>query len=123
MPDGLLIVSLLSIFAGVVCFQKGKNLFGWLGIAGLVPPLAPFLAPIAVVGALRIARPNSAWAVKRYLPGQMQIARDRFPEDAVPVEETVPIAERSRQDDLTPAITQPKPERTPRRHRYQGLPV
>ena len=93
MPDGLLIVSLLSIFAGVVCFQKGKNVFGWLGIAGLIPPLAPFLAPMAVVGALRIAKPNSAWAVKRYMPGQMQIARDRFPEVAVPVEETGPVAE------------------------------
>ncbi|HEX9658687.1 MAG TPA: hypothetical protein VGA18_00240, partial [Rhodothermales bacterium] len=93
MPDELLIVSLLSVFAGAICFQKGKNVFGWLGIAGLIPPLAPFLAPIAVVGALRTAKPNSAWAVKRYMPGQMQIARDRFPGNTVPFEETVPVAE------------------------------
>jgi hypothetical protein len=109
MPEGLLIISLLSAFAGVVCLQKGKNVFGWLGIAGLIPALAPFLAPIAVVGALRIAKPNSAWAVRRYMPEEMQIARDRFPEVAASIEETVPAGEETAPVETISPPPSPKP--------------
>jgi lysyl-tRNA synthetase, class II len=41
----------------VICFMKGKLLWGVFGI---------YLWPIALVGALRLARPDSWWARHRY---------------------------------------------------------
>jgi hypothetical protein len=106
MPEGLLIViSLLSVIAAVICFQKGKNVFGWLGIAGLIPPFAPFFAPFAVVGALRIAKPNSPWAIRRYTPEQMQMAQISFP-DAVTFDDEVP---RLREPAPNEAVSSPGP--------------
>lgn len=110
MPEGLaIIISLLSVSAGVVCFQKGKNVLGWLGVAGLIPPLAPFLATVAFFGASRLAKPDSAWATKRYTPGQMQVARDRFPEVTVPVEETTSVVGEAAPMDPAAPPTQYKP--------------
>lgn len=58
----------------VVCVQKGKP---GMAVLGIFP--GPFV--IAVIGALRIAKPNSTWAAEHYAPhgNQMRIARQRFP--------------------------------------------
>jgi hypothetical protein len=58
--EGLLpaiITALLEIFFVAACFFKGRRLHGVLGI---------FLPPLAIYGACRIGKPNSAWARHRY---------------------------------------------------------
>jgi hypothetical protein len=47
---------LLIAFVGI-CFLKGRNLHGIIGI---------FVAPLAIYGACRIGKPKSAWARRRY---------------------------------------------------------
>ena len=49
-----------------VCFVKGKLGTGVIGI------VAPF---VALVGAIRLARPHSAWATRRYPEGSRKLAR------------------------------------------------
>jgi hypothetical protein len=50
----------------VVTFLRGKI---WVGAVGLVVPL------VALVGALRLARPRSPWARARYAPGSRKARR------------------------------------------------
>lgn len=50
----------------VVAILKGRT---WLGVLGLVVPL------LALVGAVRLARPNSPWARSRYRPGSRRLRR------------------------------------------------
>jgi hypothetical protein len=59
----------------VICFLKGKGGFAVLGIFGL---FIPFLSWAAIIGAIRIAKPHSRWARKRYGPEKMSIALQRF---------------------------------------------
>jgi len=61
---GVVAVGLASL-----CFMKGRVL---LGVAGL------FIPVLAVVGAVRLARPGSPWARRRYDPAQLQRAAARF---------------------------------------------
>jgi hypothetical protein len=63
---------ILSIIFAIMCFFKGKWVFAGLGL---------LLWPIALVGAVRLARPNSHWA--RHLYGNAELARTeaRYPED------------------------------------------
>lgn len=58
----------------VVCVQKGKP---GMAVLGIFP--GPFA--IAVIGALRIAKPNSTWATRHYDPDgeKMRRARNRWP--------------------------------------------
>jgi hypothetical protein len=52
------IVGALLLFAFVaICFAKGRVLHGTIGI---------FVSPIAIYGACRVGKPNSAWARYRY---------------------------------------------------------
>jgi len=51
-------VLVLNIACVIVCIVKGKFKMGLFGI---------FAAPIAYVGAVRLARPKSAWAHRRYV--------------------------------------------------------
>ncbi len=52
------IITCVLVFGTVaICFAKGRYLHGWVGF---------FLFPIAVYGACRIGKPNSAWARRRY---------------------------------------------------------
>jgi hypothetical protein len=79
---------LMTILAGyayiiVVCFLKGKSGFGVLGIFGLFIPVVGWAA---IIGAIRIAKPHSRWARKRYGPEKMNIAHQRFGHVGVPVE-------------------------------------
>ncbi len=53
----VLFVLFVDIVAVVMCVLKGKRKLALFGI---------FVAPIAYVGAIRLARPQSAWARRRY---------------------------------------------------------
>jgi lysyl-tRNA synthetase class 2 len=49
--------ALLVILVVAICFLKGRNIHGTIGI---------LFAPLALYGACRIGKPNSAWARRRY---------------------------------------------------------
>lgn len=65
---GILIANLVFC---VICMLKGKFVTGVLGL---------FISVIALVGAIRLAKPGSWWAVRRYArrPGRAQRAGRRF---------------------------------------------
>jgi hypothetical protein len=71
-----LILSGLLLFAVVaICFLKGRSLHGTIGF---------FVFPIALYGACRIGKPDSAWARRRYgerRPKKQAKAERRFPPD------------------------------------------
>jgi hypothetical protein len=50
----------------VVAVLKGKYL---LGVAGMLVPL------VGLVAAIRLAKPGSPWARRRYAPGSTKLAR------------------------------------------------
>lgn len=57
----------------VICFLKGKLIWGVLGI---------YLGPIALVGASRLAKPGSWWARRRYGPAKLARSTDRYGAEA-----------------------------------------
>jgi hypothetical protein len=67
-----LVISLAIGWAFViVCFMKGKLIWGVLGL---------YIPPIAIVTACRLARPNSWWARKKYAdqPAKLERSKDRY---------------------------------------------
>ncbi len=62
----------LHLATAGVCFLKGKLATGMIGI---VVPL------VATVGALRLAKPSSVWARRRYSEAKLDRARHRFDAD------------------------------------------
>jgi hypothetical protein len=52
----------------LICFLKGKLLWGVLGI---------YIGPVAVVGAIRLAKPDSWWARRRYDPEKLARSHER----------------------------------------------
>jgi hypothetical protein len=69
------IIFALYVWAIVVCFQKGKPVFGSLSI------LAIFFGGMslwAITGACRLAKPHSWWARRKYGPEKMASALRRF---------------------------------------------
>lgn len=60
----------------VICAFKDKPIFTAIGCVGVVMPAISFWP---IVGAIRLAKPHSAWARKYYGPEKMQIAKARFP--------------------------------------------
>jgi hypothetical protein len=72
----LSIVSALAVFAMVaVCFAKQRVLHGTVGF---------FVFPVALYGAMRLGKPGSAWARRRYgerRPAKQTAAEERFPPD------------------------------------------
>jgi hypothetical protein len=71
----LVVSGLLLVLMVAVCFLKGRRLHGILGF---------FVFPIALYGACRIGKPNSAWARRRYgerKPRKQVKAEKRFPPD------------------------------------------
>jgi hypothetical protein len=60
----------------VICFLKGKPVFGALSILALF--LRGSLSLWAIIGAIRIAKPHSWWARRYYGPEKMNIAHQRF---------------------------------------------
>jgi hypothetical protein len=59
----------LDLAVAGVCIFKGKVATGLIGI--LLPPLS-------IVGAIRLAKPSSVWARKRYRAGRLGRAQRRF---------------------------------------------
>ena len=85
-----LILGTAYLIAIYVCFDKGKMTFAWLGIGGLIPFVTPVLAWFPIVGAIRLARPDSAWAHRRYSPLEMDEAMRRF-SDVAPQPVATPV--------------------------------
>jgi lysyl-tRNA synthetase, class II len=54
---GSVVSAVLLIIFVAICFLKGRRLHGTIGI---------LLAPLAIYGACRIGKPDSAWARRRY---------------------------------------------------------
>jgi lysyl-tRNA synthetase class 2 len=68
--SGLLPAVVIDLGLALICLLKGKL---WTGFVGI------FLTPVAAIGAIRLARPGSPWAHKRYVdkPGRMNNAQRR----------------------------------------------
>ena len=60
-----------NIFWALVCVLKGKIAFGLIGL---------FFPVVSIVGALRLAKPDSPWARRRYAsrPTKMALAQRRY---------------------------------------------
>jgi hypothetical protein len=56
----------IQVFIAGLCILKGKIV---TGLAGL------FFTPVAIVGAIRLAKPGSPWARRRYREGSKKLAR------------------------------------------------
>jgi hypothetical protein len=62
-----LVLSMLAVLAlSTVAVMKGKVI---LGVAGILLPL------LSLVGAIRLAQPDSPWGRRRYAPGSRKLAR------------------------------------------------
>jgi hypothetical protein len=71
----LIVSGLLLVLVVAICFFKGRRLHGIIGF---------FVFPIALYGACRIGKPDSAWARRRYgerRPKKQAKAEGRFPPD------------------------------------------
>jgi hypothetical protein len=64
--DVLAISIALAVVGSLVSILKGKFYMGMIGI---------FIPVIAVIGALRLARPQSYWARKRYIKNERKMAK------------------------------------------------
>ena len=71
----VIVSAAITLTFAVVAGLKGKPVFAVLGLV---------LLPFALVGAIRLAKPTSMWAKRRYRPGSSKDvrARARFPEGA-----------------------------------------
>jgi len=58
--------TLLALAISTVAVLKGKVV---LGVAGML------LMPLSLIGAIRLAKPDSPWGRRRYLPGSAKLAR------------------------------------------------
>ena len=61
-----IVVIVVDVACVILCILKGKFKLGLFGI---------FVAPLAYVGAIRLARPTSAWARRRYRHKPKRLAR------------------------------------------------
>lgn len=65
----LIALQALGLGFAVVCFLKGKLLWGVFGI---------YLWPVGLIGGLRLAKPQSWWARHRYDPEKRNRAQSRY---------------------------------------------
>ena len=65
---------LVGLGLAYVCFRKGKLMWG---VVGVYIPLA------GLIGALRLAKPTSAWARKHYDEAKLTRSRERYAKEAV----------------------------------------
>jgi hypothetical protein len=61
-------LQIVGLGLAVICFLKGKRFAGVVGL---------FIPAVALVGAIRLAKPSSRWA-RRYQDGKLQRSRSRF---------------------------------------------
>jgi len=64
----------INLCFAVICLLKGKY---WTGFFGIFVPI------VGIVGAIRVARPNSPWAHRRYKKKPRKLARAQHREDHV----------------------------------------
>jgi uncharacterized membrane protein len=64
----LSVIIVVSAFFVVACYLKGKLFVGTIGI---------FVPPVALVGALRLAKPGSPWARRQYATNAAKMERAR----------------------------------------------
>jgi branched-subunit amino acid transport protein AzlD len=72
---GTILSALIVFLLVAICFAKGRILHGCIGF---------FIFPIALYGACRLGKPDSAWARRRYgerRPKKQARAEERFPPD------------------------------------------
>jgi hypothetical protein len=72
---GSILGALVVFLMVAICFAKQRLMHGAIGF---------FILPIAVYGAARLGKPNSAWARRRYgerNPDKQRRAEERFPPD------------------------------------------
>ena len=62
----LILSVLVTLGLSTIAVLKGKVV---LGLAGMLLP------PLALIGALRLAKPDSPWGRRRYQPGSAKLAR------------------------------------------------
>ena len=62
----IILTALVTLALSVVAVMKGKIV---LGVAGMLLPL------LSLIGAVRLAKPGSAWAQRRYPAGSRKLAR------------------------------------------------
>ena len=74
---GALIVAYhgVSVVSAVICLGKGKLTTGVVGF---------LLWPVGLIGAIRLAEPNSFWARRFYEPDKLQRSRERYPDHVEP---------------------------------------
>lgn len=65
---------IVGLGVAYVCFSKGKLMWGVIGV---------YIPVIGIIGALRLARPTSPWARKRYGDEKMERSRKRYAKEAV----------------------------------------
>ena len=70
---GYLIFQVAGWALAVVCFLKGKLIWGVVGL---------FFWPVAGIGAWRLARPDSRWAKNRYDEKKRQRSQSRYEHEA-----------------------------------------
>jgi hypothetical protein len=63
---GLALVLVFNLGLTIICLLKGKV---WSGVIGV------YISLFALVGAIRVARPGSAWARSRYPAGSRKLAK------------------------------------------------
>jgi len=88
----------LGAFLAYVCFRKGKLMWGVIGV---------YVPPIGIIGAMRLARPTSAWARKHYDERKMARSHKRYGKETV---EHPPDLTRPASD--APTSETPSPEKT-----------
>jgi hypothetical protein len=66
---GLIFTQIFNLTFVVICLLKGKLMYGVLGF---------YIPPVAIVGSIRLARPESRWARKRYDDEKLARSKARY---------------------------------------------
>jgi len=73
----------IAIYSIIVCFLKGKPVLGVVGIIGF--------GVVSLIGAIRLAKPDSRWAKNRYDRTHLALSQGRFPERVSPEQQVTKI--------------------------------
>ena len=92
---GLIVGQMLGWSIAIICFLKGKLMWGVFGI---------YLWPISAIGASRLAKPTSWWAKHRYDEAKLARSQKRYDKEAkVHLPDPPPTAAIPSSSDSTPA--------------------
>lgn len=70
----LAVLAVIWLALAGICVLKGKPWFAALGVLAL--------GPLSLIGAIRLAKPDSYWAERWYGPHTLEAACQRFPKSA-----------------------------------------